>query len=240
MKKKQDKFFEQYYKKNLPDFKNKLDIQGDKNNNDKELVVASEETFSVGEKKFEMGAEMSKVIPSENDYSTVSTEEKKEKERVLKEREYKLGSRVFPAIGILSILIGVGFFLKDYFVLGDVGKVVLGCVVGTIFIATGERIRKKFLGYSTFLMGGGFAVLHLSAKFGLVFDLYSNAATFILMIIITTASVLISYKLNSRIIAFAALIGGFLSPVMASSGVANELVLFNYILILLGGMFFLA
>jgi uncharacterized membrane protein len=43
--------------------------------------------------------------------------------------------------------------------------------------------------------------------------------------------------LNSKILARTGILAGFLAPVLASSGVANEIILFNYILILLGGMF---
>jgi uncharacterized membrane protein len=157
-----------------------------------------------------------------------------------KNHEYNIGSKVLPAIGVLSILIGSGFFLKDYLVLGYMERVILGFVLGITFIAIGDKIRERFTGYSTFLIGGGFSILYLSAKFGLIFNLYSNAMTFILMLFITVSAILISYKLESRIIAFVALIGGFISPILASSGLANELGLFNYILILLNGMFFLA
>jgi uncharacterized membrane protein len=103
-----------------------------------------------------------------------------------------------------------------------------------------KKFPGKFLGYSALLMGGGFAILYLAAKFGLIYNLYTNSLAFILMTIITIAAVLISWKTNSRVLAFVALIGGFLNPFLVSTGQANELVLFNYILLLLLGMFFLS
>jgi uncharacterized membrane protein len=213
IKKSQKIFFENFHKDRSENFQ--------ENKSEAEKFIVSDKSFTVG-----------------GEFLNTPTVEQKKEEN--KKNEYNLGTKIFPVIGILSILIGLGFFLKDYLVLGDMSKVISGFILGIIFIAVGEKIRGKFLGYSTFLIGGGFSILYLSAKFGLVFDLYSNATAFILMVIITAAAILISYKLESRIVAFVALVGGFISPVLASSGVANEIILFNYILILLGGMFFLA
>ena len=186
--------------------------------------------FVVGQQKFSVGNE-----------AVLRTNQEVEKSlNVSKNGEYNIGAKILPAIGIFSILIGLGFFLKDYLVLTDTIKVSLGFILGIIFILSGNKIRKKFLGYSTFLIGGGFAILYISEKFGIIFDLYTNSLGFILMIITTIAAILISEKLNSKIISGIALIGGFISPILASTGQANELILFNYILILLGGMFFLS
>lgn len=162
---------------------------------------------------------------------------------VEKNHEYNIGSKIIPAIGIISVLFGVGFFLKytfDHNLIDETGRVILGFALGVSFVAVGERLRSRFAGYSALLMGGGFAILYLAAKFGMIYDLYSNAVGFILMTVITIAAVLIAFKTNSRIIAFVALIGGFLNPFLAASGQANEIVLFNYILLLLAGMIFLA
>lgn len=179
------------------------------------------QAFQVGEKTFSVGGDKQKSNDAESS-------------------EYKIGSKFLPAIGIISILIGLGFFFKDYMVLSDMGKVMSGFIFGVIFIALGERIREKYLSYSTFLIGGGFAILYLSAKFGLVFDLYSNAVAFILMVSVTGSAAAISFKLNSRIVSIIAMLGGFLAPILVSIGQANEIVLFNYITVLLAGMIFLA
>ena len=174
----------------------------------------------------------------------VKEEIKTETSKAEKENhEYNIGSKVIPAVGIVSVLFGVGFFLKytfDHNLIDETGRVILGFIIGILFVTVGERLRKRFAGYSALLMGGGFAILYLAAKFGLIYNLYSNAIGFILMTIITFAAVAIAFRTNSRIIAFVALVGGFLNPFLASSGQANEMVLFNYILLLLAGMVFLA
>jgi uncharacterized membrane protein len=89
------------------------------------------------------------------------------------------------------------------------------------------------------LIGAGFAVIMLSAYFGLEYNLYSNAVAFVLMLLTTFMAGLLAHKLNSKILAGTTILAGFLAPILASSGVANEIVLFNYILILLAGMFWL-
>lgn len=165
---------------------------------------------------------------------------KKEKKKGKTENEYFIASKILPSVGVFSIIIGVGFFLKDFFNITDTFKVIFGFALGLAFILVGDKIREKYLTFSTFVMGCGFAILYLSAKFGLVFELYTSAFAFILMVFMTVAAVATSHVLNSRVLAFVSLVGGFISPVLASSGQANEVVLFGYISILLGGILFLS
>ncbi len=159
-----------------------------------------------------------------------------------KETEYHWGAKVLPAIGVVSVIFGIGFFLKYAFdnnLIDEMGRVILGFISGILFIFLGDYLRKKYQNYGILLMGGGFVILYLAAKFGLVYSLYGNAMAFIIMTLVTLVAVLFAYKKSSKVVALISLVGGFLVPVLSASGSPNEMVLFNYILILLLGMFFL-
>lgn len=202
-----------------------------------EKTVSKEKSISVQQSAVHYEDSPRYVVGNESVSGGVNSD------REEKNHEYNIGSKIIPAIGIISVLFGMGFFLKytfDHNLIDETGRVILGFVIGVLFVAVGERLRTRFAGYSALLMGGGFAILYLAAKFGLIYNLYPDSMGFILMSVVTAAAVIIANKTNSRIIAFTALLGGFLNPFLAFEGQANEVVLFNYILLLLVGMLFLA
>ena len=160
------------------------------------------------------------------------------------EREYNRGSHIATIIGVIAVLFGIAFFLKYVFdnnLIGETGRIILGFVSGVVFIVIGERLRSKFKNYAMYIIGGGFALLYLSAFAGYSFySLFNGATAFVIMIIITISATIISDRLNSKILAITATLGGFLSPVLASSGQPNEIILFGYIFILSGMIIYLS
>jgi len=167
------------------------------------------------------------------------------KEKTVEEKvesEFHMGANWMAIIGVISVLFGLGFFLKYAFdenLITETGRVALGFISGIATVSLGFAFRNKLKDWSHYVMGGGLALLILSAYFGLDYQMYPNAIAFVIMIVITFVGGFLAHILNSKILAGITILSGFLAPILASSGQANEIVLFNYILILLGGMFFL-
>ena len=152
-----------------------------------------------------------------------------------------IGTRWIGAIGIVAVILGVGFFLKYSFdnnLIGEAGRVMLGIVGGIAFLATGEYLQqKKNLGrYAQILSGGGLAVLYLSfyAAFAL-FHLIPALLAAVGMIAVTTTGMTLSHRYAAYSLAMVALSGGLLTPVVLSTGENQSLVLFSYILLLDSG-----
>ena len=202
------------------------------------------ETKEVFEKSFKVKNERienlntPRYVVGGNSFTEV--EEKTEEEK--HESEFNIGSKWLTIVGVVSVIFGVGFFLDYAFsnnLISESGRVILGFISGIIFVILGDKFKNKLKDYSHYLMGGGFALVMLSAYFGLEYNLYSNAVAFGLMLVTTYMAGFLAHRLDSKILAGTTILAGFLAPVLAGSGVANEIVLFNYILILLGGMFWL-
>ncbi|PID83143.1 hypothetical protein CSB11_02810 [Candidatus Campbellbacteria bacterium] len=158
-----------------------------------------------------------------------------------KKDENFFAEKVLPILGILTVLFGIGFFLSYAFEknwIDQPTRVILGFVSGLAFIAVGKALLQKLGNYAVFLIGGGISILYLSAKFGLEYKLYDNTFAFIVMIIITAVAYFVSYITNSKTLAFISTIGGFLTPLLVSSGNNDYFVLFSYITILLLGVLF--
>lgn len=64
------------------------------------------------------------------------------------------------------------------------------------------------------------------------YELFSQTLAFIIMVVITAFSVLISVAYNRQELAVLSTIGGFAVPFMVSTGRGNYVVLFTYIAIL--------
>ncbi len=159
--------------------------------------------------------------------------------------EARIGGSWFNRIGIIAIFLGVTFFLKyavDNQWIGAVGRVSIGAAVGLAFLALGERLRKRYPSYAYGLTGGGIAVLYAATWFasGKKYDLLSPTVAFALMAVVTATASLLAARYNALPIAVLGLIGGFLTPILLSTGVDNERGLFSYIALLDMGVLALA
>lgn len=144
--------------------------------------------------------------------------------------------RILAVLGIITVFIGMAFFLKYAFDnnwISPVGRVMLGVTAGIVLLGVGQALRNKYLEYSDFLMGGGLAVLYLSvASAHFFYNLISPFTAWFFMAIITAIGLIISLVNGTRAIAMVSVIGGFFVPFMAYSGENNMLALFGYLSIL--------
>jgi uncharacterized membrane protein len=169
-------------------------------------------------------------------------EQKKETRKVSDSSlESAIGTRWIGRIGVLAILFGVAFFLKYSFdnkLIGETGRVILGIFWGGIFIGAGEYLqKKKNLGlYGQMLSGCGLAVLYLAlyAAFAL-YHLIPAPLAAAGMLAVTTTGMTLSIRYSTYSLAAIALLGGFLTPIMLSTGQNQPLTLFGYILLLDAG-----
>jgi uncharacterized membrane protein len=152
--------------------------------------------------------------------------------------ENAIGTRWIGRIGVLAILFGVAFFLKYSFdnkLIGETGRIILGIFCGAAFIGAGEYFQKKknMELYGQMLSGGGLAVLYLAlyAAFAL-YHLIPAPLAAVGMMAVTTTGMTLSIRYSTYSLAAIALLGGFLTPLMLSTGQNQPLTLFAYILLL--------
>jgi uncharacterized membrane protein len=155
-----------------------------------------------------------------------------------------IGENLFNKIGIAILVIGIGFFLKyaiDKNWINEIGRTFIGILCGGILIGVAHRLRKTFTAFSSVLVGGGVAVLYFSITIAFQqYHLISQTLAFIMMVLITAFTVVLSLSYDRRELAVLAILGGFSSPMLVSTGEGNAPVLFTYILILNVGMLILA
>jgi uncharacterized membrane protein len=164
-----------------------------------------------------------------------------EREPKRRDLESLIGGSWFNWIGIIAVTFGVAFFLKFAFDkqwIGPSARVSISVLVGISLLYVGERLRRRGLkAYAYILSGGGLLILYLSDYAAYNFyHLIPQVLAFLLMAAVTTTAVLLSVRLNALPVAILGLVGGFLTPVLLSTGVDNEIGLFTYVALLDAGV----
>ncbi|MDR1200155.1 MAG: DUF2339 domain-containing protein [Tannerellaceae bacterium] len=173
-------------------------------------------------------------------------EASKPKVKIKKERtpfnyEKYIGENLFGKIGILILIIGMGFFVKyaiDNNWINEVLRTILGFAVGGGLIALSWVLRKKYHAFSSILAGGGFAIFYVTVAIAYhYYGLFGQSVAFIILVLFTMLMSGLAVLYDRRELALVALVGGFVAPFLVSNGSGNYMILFTYVLILDMGMF---
>ena len=151
--------------------------------------------------------------------------------------EKKIGQYWLNRIGIAAMLIGVSYFLKYAFEnnwIGPGGRIGIGLLAGIALILWSERFRTRghaAFSYSLKAVGIGTLYLSLWGSFQ-VYHLIPASAAFIAMILVTASTIALALSQDAELLASFAMIGGFATPALLSTGQNHEAVLFSYIALL--------
>jgi hypothetical protein len=155
-----------------------------------------------------------------------------------------IGENLINKIGIGILVLGIAYFVKfaiDKNWIKENGRVGIGILAGGILIGIAHRIHKSYKAFSSVLIGGGLAALYFTIAIGFhEYHIFSQQSAFLIMIVITAFAVALSIAYDRLELAVLAIIGGFASPFIVSTGEGNYIVLFTYLLILNTGMLVLA
>ena len=158
--------------------------------------------------------------------------------------EWLIGGNWLARIGILALIIGVGFFLKlafDNDWIGEAGRVFLGLGVGAALLGGGEFWQRKYPAWAQAVTGGGIAILYLSIY--AAFALYElipawPALGFSLLVTLTAAGLALRYE--ARAIAVLGILGGFATPLFLADKLPQQEALLAYVMLLDLGVLALA
>ncbi len=150
------------------------------------------------------------------------------------------GDNILTKIGVITLVLGIGFFVKyaiDQDWINEIGRVGIGMFTGALIIGIAHRCRKNFHIFSSILVGGGIAVFYITITLAFrEYELFTQTVAFILLIIVTCFSVVLSLLYDRKELAIFSLLGAYASPLMVSTGAGNYIVLFTYLLIVNVGM----
>ena len=151
--------------------------------------------------------------------------------------EYAVASTWLMRLGIMALVICIGYFLKwtiDRGVLGPEGRVTFSVLAGLGMLTLGiKNLQKKYHILAQGFLGGGLAALYFSIyAAGPMYKMISLPASFILMVLVTIVAGVLALKSNSQLIAIFSIIGGFCTPIILQGPGAGLGVLYSYMLLL--------
>ncbi len=146
--------------------------------------------------------------------------------------EWFVNMHLMVQVGIVLLFFGVGFLVKyaaeqGWFPLEI--RLASAAALGVVLAAVGWRLRKSRRTYGLALIGGGIGIVYLTS-FGAYFFYGLLPATLAFTIFVTLSLIYAAMALlnDAPILAFLAIVGAFLSPLLASNGDGNHIVLFSY------------
>ncbi|MBN1809917.1 MAG: DUF2339 domain-containing protein [Planctomycetes bacterium] len=151
-------------------------------------------------------------------------------------KEMAFGQKWLLIIGVVVTVLGIAYFLKYAFDnnwVGPAGRVALAYATGLAGLGLGEWFRRRYGLFGLLLIGGGIATLYFSSFAAFqIYGLVPQWLAFTLMVIVTVLAWGLSIFHDTMWLAVLGIVGGFLTPVVLSTGVDNQIVLMTYMTIL--------
>ncbi len=153
--------------------------------------------------------------------------------------EQFMGAKLFAWIGGLALFLGVALFVKYSFehnLISPAMRVAIGFVVGLALIGGGLALRRKENAVTAqTLCATGILILYavtFAAHSYYKFPFFTVLRTFAIMTMITAGAFALAVRMNAQVVGVLGLAGGFLTPILLSTGRDNPLGLFGYIALL--------
>lgn len=152
-----------------------------------------------------------------------------------------MGAKLFAWVGGLALFLGIIFFVKLSIERGWISpelRTAIGFVIGAALVGAGVVIQRRRL-YIT--LGHTLCATGIVVLYGVTFAAHAlyhippfNHAlvTFGLMTLITATAFLLAVRMEAQVVAILGMLGGFLTPILCSTGHDNPGGLFGYIALL--------
>ena len=154
-----------------------------------------------------------------------------------------MGVKLFAWLGGLALFLAVGYFVKYSFerdLIPPEVRVALGFLIGVGLLVGGVMLKQRqYAVTSHTLCATGVVVLYavtFACRAVYHFSFFGPLPTFLLMILITATAFTLAVRLDAMVVAILGMLGGFLTPVLLSTGQDNPVGLFGYIALLDAGL----
>ena len=165
-------------------------------------------------------------------------------ETILKAFSFFTTGNVLAKVGVIVLFFGIAFLLRFA---ADRGLLpiefrLMGATAGAlVLLGFGWRMRHSHQDWAIAVQGGAIGILYLTIF--VAFRLYAllpATLTFALMLAVVVLSGALAVLQNQSALAVLGTTGGFLAPILASTGAGSHVTLFSYYLVLNAGVVGLA
>lgn len=151
-------------------------------------------------------------------------------------KRYFTDGNLFVRIGILILFAGLAFLIKyaaENTTVPIEYRISAIILFGIAVLAFGWRLRERKRIYALLLQGCGTGILYLAFFSAFkIYELIPPTFTFAMLVVLAVTSAMLAILQDSRALAAFGITGGFIAPILASTGSGNYIALFSYYLIL--------
>ncbi|MDH5409344.1 MAG: DUF2339 domain-containing protein, partial [Gammaproteobacteria bacterium] len=159
-------------------------------------------------------------------------------------KDLLFGGNTVVRMGIVVLFFGLSFLIKyaaEHNKLPIEIRLTGVGIVAIVMLILGWRLRHKRDKYAMILQGGSIAVLYLTVFSALrIYQLIPAGAAFFILFALAVFSAALAVLQNSRSLAIFGISGGFLAPILTSTGQGSHEMLFSYYAVLNLGIFAIA
>ncbi len=175
------------------------------------------------------------------------------KPSVLDERMRALGAAIFRfattgnpvvRIGAVVLFIGVAYLMRyayEHALVPVEFRLAGAALGGIVLLGFGWRLRERADTYGLILQGAGLAILYLTVfAASRLYGLLPMSAAFGMLVVLVTGASVLAVAQRSQALAIFSMSGGFLAPVLTSTGEGSHVALFSYYALLNAGILAMA
>ena len=155
-----------------------------------------------------------------------------------------IGENLIMKLGILIVLIGVaigGKYALEHQLLSPTMRIIIGTLFGAALQGVAIKLKNEYKKLSAVLASGAMATLYFMTYFAYDFyGLIPMPVAFVLMTLITVATVWQACTYDMEVIAIIGLVAAYVIPFMLSTGEGSPWALFTYISIINAGVMFIS
>ncbi len=144
-------------------------------------------------------------------------------------------------VGAFLLLLGAGWFVSYAFAnnwIGPIGRISLGLLAGVLILGFGHlQIPKRSEVGQVLVATGGTMMLLTVFAAREIYDFFTPASSLGMMALVVVAMAVIAISNRTKAVAYLALLGGAVAPLLTNSSSPNEVALMSYIFILNIGVF---
>lgn len=154
--------------------------------------------------------------------------------------DYLVGGNLVLRVGLVVLFFGLSFLLKysvDQALLPIEFRLAAVALGGIVMIGVGYWLSGSRWLYGVLLQGGGVGVMYLTVFTAMrLYDLLPPGLAFALLVALSVLFAALAILQDARGLAAFAAAGGFLAPVLASTGEGSHVMLFSYYAVLNAGI----
>ena len=232
----------------LRDDINKLKAADENRIVSEKLVVEPEKSIPEADSKVTrenpIEVNQSQGIQPERIPSPVTARPSTPEESIGNNLEKFIGENLINKIGIVITIIGVAIGAKysiEHQLISPLTRIILGYLMGIGLLGIGIRLKEQYENFSAVLVSGAMAIVYFITFFAYSFyGLIPQGLAFLLMVLITSATVYAALNYNKQVIAHIGLVGAYTVPFLLSDGSGKVAILYSYMAIINIGILVIA